>query len=48
MTNFVSIAGGALWAVISLLLLGAALEPVSVSDQVRLEMAQSATSDANA
>lgn len=48
MTNFSSIAGGALWAIISILLVSAALEPVSVGGQIEMEIAQSAAADATA
>jgi hypothetical protein len=48
MTNFSSIAGGALWAIVSILLVSAALEPVSVGSQIEMEIAQSAAADATA
>ncbi|HWH18193.1 MAG TPA: hypothetical protein VNT77_07665 [Allosphingosinicella sp.] len=41
MTTFQSIAGGAVWALVSVLLVFAALEPVSVGTQV--EIASAAT-----
>jgi len=48
MTNIRSIAGSAVWMLISGLLFFAALEPVSVEDGGRMEVAAAASQEASA
>lgn len=48
MTNLSSIAGGTIWALVAMLLLGAALEPVAPDGGARIEIAEASSNSIDA